>query len=139
MKINFKKLSIQAVTPKYSRIGDAGLDLTAISLDETDLYFEYGTGLSFEIPEGYVGLLFPRSSVSKTEHYLRNSVGVIDSNYRGEIKVRMSVPNSLSRRYSIGDRICQIIFMPVPHVTLCETNDLTHTVRGEKGFGSSDI
>ena len=96
MKIRFKKLDPKAVTPSYAKPGDAGLDLTAI----THEYREnaagrklqvYGTGLAFEIPEGHVGLVFPRSSIFKTELSLANCVGVLDSGYRGEV-IQAAVP-----------------------------------------------
>jgi len=90
MKIKIKKLHPEAIIPTYSTKGDAGLDMTAVSaqIDASGLFIEYGTGLAVEIPEGYVGLLFPRSSVSKTSLVLANHVGVVDSGYRGEIKFR---------------------------------------------------
>lgn len=81
MKVKVKKLSEKAVIPAYAKPGDAGLDLTAISYEydaEKDCHI-YGTGLAFEIPTGYVGLLYPRSSNRKTDAYMCNHVGVIDS------------------------------------------------------------
>ena len=85
MKVNVKKLDSNAVVPTYAKHGDAGMDLTATSksYDEHGNVV-YGTGLAFEIPTGYVGLLFPRSSNTKKDLILGNSVGVIDSGYRGE-------------------------------------------------------
>ena len=90
MKVKIKKLHPDAVIPKYANETDAGLDMVAISaqIDPSGLFIEYGTGLAIEIPDGYVGLLFARSSVSKTAMVLANHVGVIDSGYRGEIKFR---------------------------------------------------
>jgi dUTP pyrophosphatase len=86
MEVKIKKLVSTATTPKYAKSGDAGMDLVAVSKEYTDSGFiKYGTGLSFEIPVGYVGLVFPRSSVVKTDLALANSVGVIDSGYRGEV------------------------------------------------------
>lgn len=80
MKLKIKKLSKNSVLPTYSRAGDAGLDLTAASKTiDGNNNIVYGTGLAVEIPEGYVGLVFPRSSNSKTDLYLTNHVGVIDS------------------------------------------------------------
>jgi len=90
LKIKIKKLHPNAVIPSYSNAGDAGLDLTAISVeynDDSDT-IDYETGIAVEIPEGYVGLVFPRSSISKQELLLTNSVGVIDSGYRGSIKFK---------------------------------------------------
>lgn len=89
MKVKFKKLSPNAVIPHYAHATDAGLDLTATSrvFDEKGSLV-YGTGLAIEIPRGYVGLVFPRSSIHKEDLLLSNSVGVIDSGYRGEIMVK---------------------------------------------------
>ena len=80
MKIRFKKLHEDAVLPVHAKIGDAGVDLTAVT-EEYDKYgnIVFDTGIAVEIPEGYVGLVFPRSSITKTHHLLKNSVGVIDS------------------------------------------------------------
>ena len=89
MEVKIKKLCDSAVIPSYAKPGDAGMDLVATSRI-FDKYgnVEYGTGLAMEIPEGYVGLLFPRSSISKHDLSLANAVGVIDSGYRGEIKFK---------------------------------------------------
>lgn len=89
MKIKIKKLNDKAVIPTYAHATDAGLDLTATSIkhDFGKDVFIYGTGLAVEIPEGYVGLVFPRSSNRNTEAYMTNHIGVIDSNYRGEVMI----------------------------------------------------
>jgi len=140
MKVKIKKLVPEAVIPTYAKEGDAGLDITAIDiLMENNPhygYIEYSTGLAIEIPEGYVGLLFPRSSISKTGMILANSVGVIDSEYRGEIKFRFkAIPGT--NLYDIGDRIGQLIIIPYPSIELEETDELSSTHRGDGGFGSS--
>lgn len=90
MKVKIKKLHPEAIIPSYATQGDAGMDMTAVSahIDKSGLFIEYGTGIAVEIPEGFVGLLFPRSSLSKTSLVLANHVGVVDSGYRGEIKFR---------------------------------------------------
>jgi len=95
MKVKIKRLHIDAIIPSYATQGDAGMDMTAVTayIDESGLFIEYGTGISVEIPEGYVGLLFPRSSLSKTSLILANHVGVVDSGYRGEIKFRFKELN----------------------------------------------
>lgn len=86
MQVRVKKLSESAVVPAYGKPGDAGMDLTATSRHfDADGNVVYGTDLAFEIPEGFVGLLFPRSSNAKKDLVLTNSVGVIDSGYRGEV------------------------------------------------------
>lgn len=138
MEVKFKKLVPEAVLPSYSKVGDAGLDLTAISIFRNDKYIEYGTGLAVEIPEGFVGLLFPRSSVSKTDLVQANSVGVIDSGYRGEIKVRFKkviescfVPDV----FQLGERIAQLMIIPYPTIKVIESDYLSESERGEGGFG----
>ena len=137
MKLKFKKIFSTAKLPSYTKKGDAGMDLTAISLKKESSYWEYGTGLAMQVPEGYVGLLFPRSSISKTDHFLKNSVGVIDSGYRGEIKIRMSIPCLGAPCYSIGDRIAQLVIVKLPWVEIEEVDELSETDRGEGGFGST--
>lgn len=141
MKVKIKKLHPDAVIPKYAKEGDAGMDLTAISREidvnymDGDNLITYGTGLAFEIPKGYVGLVFPRSSIYKKDLTLSNSVGVIDSGYRGEVKFKFR--NNDYRDYDIGDRIGQMIIMPYPQVEFEEVDELDETERGDGGFGSS--
>ena len=137
MKLKFKKTSSEAKLPSYTKKGDAGMDLTAISVKKESSFWEYGTGISMQLPEGYVGLLFPRSSISKTDHFLKNSVGVIDSGYRGEIKIRMSVPHLGEPCYHVGDRIAQLVILKLPWVQIEEVDDLESSDRGDGGFGST--
>lgn len=142
LKVNFKKLVPHAFVPKYAKNGDAGLDLTAIDFykNHDHKYVEYGTGLAIEIPDGYVGLIFPRSSISKTPHTLANSVGVIDSGYRGEIKLRMRYDDDREdMEYGFGDKIGQLIVIPYPQVQLNEIVELSTTERGVGGFGSTGL
>ena len=138
MQVKVKKLHPEATIPKYAKQGDAGLDLTAVSEEWNDnnSMVTYGTGLSIEIPEGYVGLLFPRSSVCKTSLSLSNSVGVIDSGYRGEIMLKYRYPEE-GLVYDLGDRVGQLIIMPYPQIELIEAEELSSTERGEGGYGSS--
>lgn len=165
MQVNIKKLHPDAVIPVYATPGDAGLDLTAISkrvetgVDDNGEYIEYGTGLAIEIPEGHVGLIFPRSSISKKDQFLANAVGVIDSGYRGEIKLRFKLeqqfdsltfwesPGILNYEadgrtyyaniYAVGDKVGQLIILPYPSVELIEVSELASSDRGEGGFGST--
>lgn len=140
MKVKIKKLVPEAVVPSYANPGDAGLDLVAtwIKVEDHNKYgfFEYGTGICVEIPEGYVGLIFPRSSISKTGMLLTNSVGVIDSGYRGEIKFRFKYISG-TNSYNVGDKIGQLIIMPYPKIEFEEVNELNETERGDGGFGST--
>ncbi len=141
MKVKIQKLHKDAVIPRYAKDGDCGLDLTATSKEENALYIEYGTSLSFEIPENYVGLLYPRSSISNYHLVLANAVGVVDSNYRGEVKLRFkkTIDNLYEKTYNVGDRVAQLVIMPYPKVELVEVDELGYTVRGDSGFGSSGV
>ena len=143
MVIKVKKLTSTAIVPTKSRKTDAGYDLyadedVAIYPEQTKLI---STGIAFAIPDGYAGLIWDRSGLgSKGIH---RHAGVVDSSYRGEVKVCLS--NSLSGHHSAeniyfiskGDRIAQILFQKVPHFDLVETEELDDTDRGSSGFGSS--
>ena len=142
MKVKFLKLVDTAVTPSYAKPGDAGMDITAIAhkINTEHNFIEYHTGLAFEIPEGYVGLLFPRSSVSKKDVRLANCVGVVDSGYRGEITFRYKFDKGYFanvKRYQDGDRVGQLVIMPYPEIELEEVNHLTTSTRGSGGYGST--
>jgi len=137
MKVKIKKLHEDAVIPSYAKHGDAGMDLYSVRMEkdknQNDVHY---TGLAVEIPEGHVGLLFPRSSISKTSCSLRNAVGVIDSGYRGEIMVKFGCLSNLDC-YRVGDRVAQLIIMPYPQIELEEVEELSDSDRGEGGFGST--
>jgi len=139
LQIKFKKLCPNAVVPYQATPGSAGFDLTAISVHEVSgNVWKYHTGIAVEIPEGYVGLVFPRSSIYKAGMRLTNSVGVIDSDYRGEITAVFDrTPRNNERPYSIGDRICQLVIIPIPKVEFFEVAELTPTERGLGGYGST--
>ena len=138
MQVKIKKLSPEAVIPTYAKVGDAGMDLVATSMKFDGTQITYGTGLAMEIPEGFVGLIFPRSSIRKYELILSNSVGVIDSGYRGEIQATFKKENGLdSLAYKIGDKIAQIMIIPYPPIEFDVVDELSDTERGEGGFGST--
>jgi len=168
MKVLFKKLHPEAQQPKFGKPGDAGADLVATSIDtHRNGQIVYGTGLAVEIPEGMVGLVFPRSSVRNYDLVMSNSVGVIDCGYRGEIMVtfNLNVQNITYQSihslidsqeleneyqwsrlfeqdintYQVGDRIAQLIIMPVPLVEYTETQELSETNRGTGGHGSTGV
>jgi dUTP pyrophosphatase len=152
MKVRIKKLSELAVIPSYAKDGDAGMDVIATSIiSDTPTQITYGLGIALEIPYGFVGLVFPRSSIRKTGLQLSNSVGVIDSGYRGELqatfnklfggeamydemKVKEIQPNDF---YKVGDRVAQIMIIPHPPIEFEEANELSDTERGAGGFGST--
>ena len=136
MKVRIKKLSENAVIPTYAKDGDAGMDLVITSIItryEGDI--TYGFGIALEIPKGFVGLVFPRSSIRKTDLILSNSVGVIDSGYRGEIQATFK--RSGVYVYEVGDRGAQIMIIPHPPIEFEEADELSDTERGEGGFGST--
>ena len=139
MKVKIKKLHTDSVIPKYAKESDAGMDLVATSIiSNTTFQITYGLGIALEIPEGFVGLVFPRSSIRNTELTLSNSVGVIDSGYRGELQATFNKSNGLdSIAYKVGDRVCQIMIIPHPSIEFNEVNELSNTERGEGGFGST--
>lgn len=137
ISVKIKRLTENAVIPKYAKPGDAAMDLVATT-KEWDAEKEkivFGTGLAFEIPEGYVGLIYPRSSICKTNIALSNCVGVIDSGYRGEVKFFFTPGSRPRKNYDVGDRIGQIMIVPYPKVYFQEVNELSSTERGEGGFG----
>ena len=135
LKLKIKKIHPDAVIPKYAYEGDAGMDVIAVDREITEDYIEYKTGLCFEIPDGYCMLVFPRSSISKKDLFLCNSVGLFDSSYRGELIIRF---NKLGEKiYEIGERIAQIIILPYPKIEFKEVSELGETQRGEGGYGSS--
>jgi len=138
MNVKFKKLHPDAVTPTYAKAGDAGMDMTAIKVIVDEMYHEYMTGIAVEIPEGYVGLIFPRSSISKTKMILSNHVGVIDSGYRGEIRFRFrKLDMDHGSIYKVGDKIGQLVIIPYPSIQLEEVAELSDSERNNQGFGSS--
>jgi dUTP pyrophosphatase len=139
MELKFKKLHEDAVLPSYAKDGDAGLDLVCVDNGSvSEDFVEYKLGIAVEIPEGYVGLIFPRSSITKKSLLLKNSVGVIDSGYRGEIMARYHhTILGYGKTYSKGDKIAQLIIMPYPTINPKWADELSDTVRGANGFGST--
>ena len=138
MKIRLKKLNEDAVMPTKAHASDAGFDLTATSRSYDDnTCYVYGCGLAVEIPEGYVGLVFPRSSNAKKDLLLSNSVGVIDSGYRGEIMAKFKAVRQFPQMYKIGERFAQLIIMPIPDIEWEEAEKLSDSERGTDGYGSS--
>lgn len=141
MQVKFKKLHPDAVLPKYGRQGDAALDVTATSIiEETHDYIEYGCGVSYELPEGWVALAFPRSSLSKYTLSLGNSVGVLDSNYRGELRFRFrKLEHDIlkQKHYEVGNRIGQILIIEHPVIQPVFVDELSSSNRGDSGWGSS--
>lgn len=147
MEVKIKKLFSGATLPSYSTEDSAGMDVVAFSKDDSNpQYTEYGLGWSIEIPKGYVGFIFPRSSVSKYDLDLANAVACIDADFRGEVKLRFrrikrNLPEGVRvcHKYNVGEKIGQLIIMPYPKIELKEVDELSKTVRGEGGFGSTGV
>lgn len=142
MKIAYKKLNERAVAPVYGSDGSAGGDL--FSSEENDVIIApgetafVGTGLAVEIPDGYVGLVYARSGLAcKRGLAPANKVGVIDSDYRGEIKVALFNHGKTEQTVAAGERIAQLVIAPYLRVEYEEVSGLSDTVRGEGGFGST--
>ena len=165
INLKIKKLYENVPTPKYATNGSACIDLTAMSrfYDENGNVV-YGTGIAMEIPKGYVGLLFPRSSITKKDITVKNCVGVIDSDYRGEVKLKCCPVigfanyelseehrygistdqdhydtiigiNNNSEQYNIGDKCCQLMLVEIPKMNIEVVNELSDTERGTGGYG----
>ena len=122
LNVKIKKLDPNAVIPTYSKFGDAGMDLTVTKIITQSTYdITYGFGIAIEVPVGYVGLVFPRSSIRKMELLLSNSVGVIDSGYRGEIQATFKKVEGIDGSYyKVGERAAQIMIIPYPKVSFIE-------------------
>jgi len=142
MKIKIKKLVPEAQIPMYATAGSNAMDVVAVSKklvnQDSFGYIEYGTGLAFEIPEGYGLFLLPRSSISKTGLILANSLGLVDTDYRGEVSFRFKyIPQTLD--YNIGDRIGQVLILETPKIEFEEVQELSETERGSGGYGSTGV
>ena len=143
MIIRYKKVHENAHEPVRGSEWAAGWDLSACATDWDDVnkVLVYHTGIAVEIPRGYVGLLFPRSSIYKKTLTQTNCVGVIDADYRGEILVKFALRYhseiETPRLYGLGERIVQLVIVPVPEVAWFEVEMLSETERGENGYGSS--
>lgn len=152
VRIKFKTMSsnvpgdMKAVTPMRATDGSVGYDLYStrqVRLSRDNLPTLVPTGLYLEIPFGYAGYIFPRSSMGYKGIRMPNSVGVIDSDYRGELQVMLSADTHSSYNYDddvvipAGTRIAQLVILPVVHADFIENDELSSTDRGEGGFGST--
>ena len=137
--VKIRKVHPDAVVPFRAHATDAGMDVTAISMEMTEDYIEYDTGLQFQLPAGYVMLIFPRSSNSKKDLLLCNSVGVLDAGYTGNLKFRFKLTTEgyTEKIYNPGDKIGQIVILPYPEINFIETENFDETDRGSGGFGST--
>ena len=162
MKLKYKKVHPDGKIFLPQKPGDAGYDVIAVEdpIFENG-YIQYNTGIALEIPKGYHVEIFPRSSISKYDIVMANSVGVVDNSYRGTVFIRFKValsvnptgledhlisatlgPSSLADYINIpiiGDRIAQLILRKTEHMELEEVEILSETVRGTGGFGSTGL
>ena len=141
IELPITRLREDAVVPEHAYAGDAGLDLAAcerVELGPGERAL-VGTGLAVAIPEGYAGFVQPRSGLA-ARHGLSvvNSPGLVDSGYRGELRVVL-LNTDVSERFIVepGMRIAQLVVLPVPAVELVEVDELPASERGVRGFGSS--
>lgn len=140
--VNIKKLDENAVIPKYGSEFAAGADLCALSSQPITILphqtVMIRTGIAAEIPEGYAGLIYARSGIaSKRGLAPANKVGVVDSDYRGEIMVALHNHSEVAAEILPGERIAQLVITPFLKAEFCEADELTDTLRGEGGFGST--
>lgn len=140
IKLKIKKTHPLAVLPKYAHEGDACMDVTAVSMNFIDTpefgFIEYGLGLAFDIPKGYVLEIYPRSSISNTGLILANSPAQIDSSFKSEVKLRFKWVRG-TKHYDIGDRIGQMKLVPYPEIEIIEVDDVGDSTRGSGAFGST--
>ena len=140
MILKIKKLHEDAKIPHYATSGAACFDLSAIESSNVESCDNatFSTGLAFEVPEGYVLLIYSRSGHGfKNDIRLANCTGVIDSDYRGEVKVKLTNDGAIGYKINAGDRIAQAMLIPVPKVELMAVTELSDTERGTGGFGST--
>lgn len=137
MQINFKKLHPDALTPTYGTEGAAAFDLYALEAISGADRVVVKTGLAFELPKGYGLFIKSRSGLAFNQD-IEAFPGTIDSDYRGEVKVLLTNPNS--EHYIVitkGQRIAQAIVLPLPRITFQEVVELSDSLRGAGGFGST--
>jgi dUTP pyrophosphatase len=158
LAVQVKKLDPEAILPKQAQESDAGYDLIALDdgeVDETFGYIQYRTGIAIAPPKGFHTEIFPRSSISKYDLVLANSIGLVDEGYRGEILVRFKCVDAILndstqygrqllkeefseiRAYKKGDKIAQLVIRKTINLDFVEVKELSETSRGEGGFGST--
>ena len=142
MLVRFKKINPNASIPTYGSSYAAGCDLSAC-IDQAisippHTTIKVPTGLAIELPENTVGLIYARSGMATKRHLApANKVGVIDADYRGEIIVALHTHSEEAQTIEVGERIAQLVVAPFYHVEFEEVDELSETVRGEGGFGST--
>jgi dUTP pyrophosphatase len=140
MKLKVQRIHRRASLPEYKTAGAACLDIRTIEHGEVESRagHVFRTGLQVEVPAGYVLLIFSRSGHGfNNDLRLANCVGVIDSDYRGEILVKLTNDSPIAFGFEPGDRIAQAMLVQIPRVEIEESSDLSETERGDGGFGST--
>jgi dUTP pyrophosphatase len=138
--LKYKRISAESFAPRYATDGSACFDLMAHekATIEAGCALNFGTGLAFEVPPTHVMLVFSRSGMGvKQRMRLSNCVGVIDSDYRGEVSVSLHNDGALAYCVEPGDRIAQAMLVPIPYAVLVEADELSETARGTGGLGST--
>lgn len=138
MNIKIRKTNLYSKSPSYAHKGDAGLDLfSAVDINIKPKHrTAVPTGIEMEIPEGYAGLIWDKSGMALQDG-IKTMAGVVDSTYRGEIKVVIVNLSSKIIKIKNGDKVAQILVQPITTANIIDSDSLTHTKRGEKGFGST--
>lgn len=141
--VRFKKLSPSAIIPKRATAGSAGMDLFPTEVIRGTNFIQCRFGLSMHIPDGHAAFIFPRSSIKNFPYMLSNSVGIIDSDYRGEImaffnKVEPEGFPYPDEFYKEGQAVAQMVIMPIHDYLTIEVDELSETERGSGGFGSTN-
>lgn len=141
LQVKFRKLSTATKLPEKGSLEAACFDVCANSITFKDGKAIYGLGFATEIPQGYRGVIVPRSNLSKHPWVMANSIGIIDSDYRGEWMMVLAPLNKelieSALPYGVGERCCQIYFEPVLETEFVLTKELSDTKRGTGGFGST--
>jgi dUTP pyrophosphatase len=144
MKIKIKKFYKEALIPTYGNPGDAAMDIyvTLIGWGVHDMYPGerrlFSSGIGMEIPDRFVGMIKPRSGLAAKKG-IDTLAGIIDSGYRGEIYVNLINHSSETVRITHGDRIAQMLILPVYQAEFIEVDELSQTIRGENGHGSTGV
>lgn len=138
MQLKFKKLHPDAIAPSFAHATDAGLDLCAVAgvTIAPGERVSIPTGLAFEIPVGYVGLIWDKSGLSH-KGGLKSLGGVVDAGYRGEVFVGLLNAGQEPYSFAVGDKVGQILIQKIEQPTLVEATELTPADRGEGAFGST--
>ena len=142
VKVNIKKLSDKAVLPSYGSEFAAGADLYACIDGEIEIKphttFVVPTGIALELPLGYAGLIYARSGLATKKGLApANKVGVVDCDYRGEVKVALHNHSEEVQKVEAGERIAQLVITPYLTAEFVECENLSQTIRGAGGFGST--